>query len=92
MVVCILRRFIQERVLLLYLVVFVFGLFRLRVWQFLFSVFVRRGQLRGGHLSTYQLHPEAINTRAEVSKPRGSGNGSALVFAGRRIHHQSSGP
>jgi len=53
-------------VLLLYLVVFVFGLFRLRVWQFLFlSLFAVVNYVAVIFL-LYQLHPEAINTRAEV--------------------------
>jgi diguanylate cyclase (GGDEF)-like protein len=53
-------------VLLLYLVVFVFGLFRLRVWQFLFLSLFAVVNYAAVILLLYQLHPEAINTRIEV--------------------------
>lgn len=53
-------------VLMLYLVVFVFGLFRLRVWQFLFlSVYAVANYAAVIYL-VFKTHPESINPRIDV--------------------------
>ena len=57
---------IRSVVLLLYLVVFVFGLFRLNVWQFLFLSAFAVVNYAAVILLLYATHPEAINTRTEI--------------------------
>lgn len=56
----------RSLVLLLYLVVFFFGLFRLRVWQFLFlSVFAVVNYSVVIYI-LYRVHPESINPRIDL--------------------------
>jgi len=57
---------IRSVVLLLYLVVFVFGLFRLNVWQFLFLSAFAVVNYAVVILLLYTTHPEVINTRIEI--------------------------
>jgi diguanylate cyclase (GGDEF)-like protein len=53
-------------VLLLYLVVFVFGIFRLKVWQFLFLSVFAVVNYAAVILLLYKIHPESINTKIDV--------------------------
>lgn len=53
-------------VLMLYLVVFVFGLFRLRVWQFLFLSVYAVANYAAIIFLVYKTHPESINPRIDV--------------------------
>jgi diguanylate cyclase (GGDEF)-like protein len=53
-------------VLLIYLVVFVFGMFRLKVWQFLFLAAFAVVNYAAVILLLYKTHPESINTRIDV--------------------------
>jgi diguanylate cyclase (GGDEF)-like protein len=57
---------IRSVVLLLYLVVFVFGLFKLNVWQFLFLSAFAVVNYTAVIFLLYKIHPEAINTRIEI--------------------------
>lgn len=57
---------IRSVVLLLYLVVFVFGLFRLNVWQFLFLSAFAVVNYAAVILLLYATHPESISTRTEI--------------------------
>jgi diguanylate cyclase len=57
---------IRSVVLLLYLVVFVFGLFRLNVWQFLVLSAFAVINYSAVILLLYTTHPESINTRTEI--------------------------
>ena len=57
---------IRSVVLLLYLVVFVFGLFKLNVWQFLFLSAFAVVNYAAVILLLYATHPEVINTRIEI--------------------------
>ena len=53
-------------VLLLYLVVFVFGIFRLKVWQFLFLAVFAVVSYAAVILLLYKIHPESINMKIDV--------------------------
>ncbi|MCX5849338.1 MAG: GGDEF domain-containing protein [Deltaproteobacteria bacterium] len=57
---------IRSVVLLLYLVVFVFGLFKLNVWQFLFLSAFAVVNYAAVILLLYKIHPEAVNTKIEI--------------------------
>lgn len=57
---------IRSVVLLLYLVVFVFGLFKLNVWQFLFLSAFAVVNYTSVIFLLYKIHPEAINARIEI--------------------------
>jgi diguanylate cyclase (GGDEF) domain len=57
---------IRSVVLLLYLVVFVFGLFKLKVRDFLFLSAFAVVNYAVVILLLYQIHPESINTRTEI--------------------------
>jgi diguanylate cyclase (GGDEF)-like protein len=57
---------IRNVLLLLYLVVFVFGLFRLKVWQFLFLSAFAVVSYAAVMLLLYKTHPESINARIEI--------------------------
>jgi len=52
--------------LLLYLVVFMFGVFRLKVWQFLFLSAFAVVSYAAVILLLYKIHPESINTKIDV--------------------------
>jgi diguanylate cyclase (GGDEF)-like protein len=52
--------------LILYLVVFVFGVFRLKVWQFLFLSAFAMVSYAAVILLLYKIHPESINTKIDV--------------------------
>ena len=56
----------RSLVLLLYLVVFVFGLFRLTVWQFLFLSVFAVVNYAAIILLLYEIHPESINNKTDV--------------------------
>ena len=53
-------------VLLIYLVVFMFGLFRLKIWQFLFLAVFAVVNYAAVILLLYKIHPESINTKIDV--------------------------
>ena len=53
-------------VLLIYLVVFVFGLFRLNVWQFLFLSVFAVANYAAVIFLVYKTHPESINPKIDV--------------------------
>jgi diguanylate cyclase (GGDEF)-like protein len=57
---------IRSVVLLLYLVVFVFGLFKLNVWQFLFLSAFAVINYTVIIILLYNIHPESINTKIDV--------------------------
>jgi PAS domain S-box-containing protein len=56
----------RSTVLLLYLVVFVFGLFRLKIWEFLFLSLFAVVNYAAIIFLLYITHPEAINIKTDV--------------------------
>ncbi|MCX5850193.1 MAG: EAL domain-containing protein [Deltaproteobacteria bacterium] len=57
---------LRSFVVIFYIVVFMFGLFKLNVWQFLFLSVFAIANYAVGILLLYKTHPESINTKIDL--------------------------